>query len=79
MKIIDRRLFILGGILCGSSTVLGQRLEVAKSGKEQIGISLDELKVDGSSQCVDFFNVLRADLLNSGIFKESSSPNISIK
>ena len=79
MNVIDRRLFILGGILCCSNTVLGQRLEVSKSGKKQIDISLDGLKVDGSSQSVEFLDVLRADLINSGIFRESSSANILIK
>ena len=49
MNVIDRRLFTLGGILCWSSTVLGQRLEVTKSGKKQIDISLDGLKIDRSS------------------------------
>ena len=79
MNVIDRRLFTLGGILCWSSTVLGQRLEVTKSGKKQIDISLDGLKIDGSSQSIEFLDVLRADLINSGIFRESSSPSILIK
>ena len=78
MNVIDRRLFTLGGILCWSSTVLGQRLEVTKSGK-QIDISLDGLKIDRSSQSIEFLDVLRADLINSGIFRESSSPSILIK
>ena len=79
MNVIDRRLFTLGGILCWSSTVLGQRLEVTKSGKKQIDISLDGLKIDGSSQSIEFLDVLRADLINSGIFRESSSASILIK
>ena len=72
MNQMERRLFLSGVAVSGAGAVFGQRVEVRKSGRGQIGLSLERLVSDGSAEGQLFMKVLRADLLRSGYFEERS-------
>ena len=72
MNQMERRLFLSGVAVSGAGAVFGQRVEVRKSGKGPIGLSLERLVSDGSAEGQLFMKVLRADLLRSGYFEERS-------